>query len=64
MKVELRVVSEPVKVECACPHCDYDIERQFRDFEAEIGEVCNWKHTKFEYPECLGTIEIDSIDWD
>lgn len=63
MKVDLRVIKEPVTVDFICPHCEEETEMDFNDFCNEIGEVCDWQYTKFECPECSKTIEIDGTEW-
>ncbi|WP_432400992.1 hypothetical protein [Wukongibacter sp. M2B1] len=64
MKVDIRVIKEPVSVEFDCPHCEEEIVIQYQYFCSEIGEVCDWRYSKFECPECNNTIEIDYVDWD
>lgn len=64
MKTDLRVEARPIKVHFECPHCKEDIERDYRGFCADIGEPCDWMHSKFDCPECDKEIEIDYVDWD
>jgi len=63
IKATIEVISEPVTVRFECPYCENDISSTFNDFTDRIGEVCDWKYTEIECPECCGIIEIDGVDW-
>ena len=49
-----------------CPHCDYEIEMQYSDFEGLMPSEYpgDWGGEVIECPNCNKQIEIDDYDWD
>lgn len=66
LKADVRVVQAPVDVRIDCPHCDYEIEMSYSDFESLMlsDYPGDWRGERIECPECEKEIEIEDYEWD
>jgi len=63
-KVDVTIVQTPIKVSFECPHCEEDINVDYIEIIALLGEPIDWMHEWIECPECNLMCKIDDVDWD
>lgn len=63
IKVDISVIQRPIEVRFECPHCEEEIDKSYKDFCSEIGEPCDWEHTKIYCTSCGKAIVINNVDW-
>ncbi|MDB1935373.1 hypothetical protein PMY12_14935 [Clostridium tertium] len=66
LKANVRVIQRPVKIGIDCPHCDYEIEMRYSNFEYLMlsDYPGDWIGKKIECPNCEKEIEIEDNEWD
>ncbi|WP_338627630.1 hypothetical protein QJR52_07040 [Clostridium baratii] len=64
-KVEVRVIQRPVEIKIVCPHCNYEINMLYGDFEDLMPNDYpgDWIGEKIECTNCEKDIEIEDYDW-
>ena len=65
LPADVRIIQRPVMARIDCPHCDYEIEMQYSDFEGLMPSEYpgDWGGEVIECPNCNKQIEIDDTEW-
>ncbi|KIS21687.1 hypothetical protein [Clostridium botulinum] len=66
LKADVRVIQKPVEIRIDCPHCCYEIDMSYSDFEDLMPSDYpgDWTGEKIECPNCEKEIEIEDNEWD
>lgn len=59
----IEVITVPRHISLTCPHCDEELEIEYKNFCDMAGEPCDWSYSSIDCPECEKSIEIDGVDW-
>ncbi len=59
----IEVITVPRHISLTCPHCDKELEIEYKQFCDMAGEPCDWVYSSIDCPECEKSIEIDGVDW-
>lgn len=65
LKADVRVIQRPAEIKIDCPHCNYEINMLYGDFEdlMQNDYPGDWIGEKIECPNCEKDIEIEDYDW-
>lgn len=66
LEADVRIIQKPVSARVDCPHCYYEIDMDYKEFESAMPNDYpgDWAETVIECPNCDKKIEIADNEWD